>query len=108
MSSGPLLGYNNNVRHRQRVFHIQTEDSGVKHPHVITHIFMDGGRILKSLKSSYAEHVGAPGLTDTVRAIMREQHKGMFIALRDGQLDICRGGGHRHHERDAGERHRTN
>jgi hypothetical protein len=26
----PLLGYNNNVRHKGKVFHIQTEDSGVK------------------------------------------------------------------------------
>lgn len=83
----PLLGYNNNVRHKGRVFHIQTEDSGVKHPHVITHIFMDGGRILKSTKTSYAEHVGNDGLADTVRKMMKDQHKAMFVALRDGQLD---------------------
>ena len=50
----PLLGYNNNVRHKNRVFHIQTENSSVKHPHIITHLFMDGGRILKSVKTSYA------------------------------------------------------
>ncbi len=85
--SSPLLGYNNNVRHKNRVFHIQTEDSGVKHPHVITHIFMDGGRILKSVKMSYAEHVGTPGMTEIVRAMMRDQHKAMFIELRDGRLD---------------------
>jgi hypothetical protein len=83
----PLLGYNNNVRHRGRVFHIQTEDSGVNHPHIITHLFMDGGRILKSVKTSYAEHVGADAMSDTVRAMMKEQHKAMFIALRDGQFD---------------------
>lgn len=83
----PLLGYNNNVRHKNRVFHIQTEDSGVKHPHVITHLFMDGGRILKSVKRSYAEHVGSDGLADVVRGMMKEQHKAMFIALRDGQFD---------------------
>src|SRR5215203_790783 len=83
----PLLGYNNNVRHRGRVFHIQTEDSGVKHPHIITHLFMDGGRILKSVKRSYAEHLGAEGMQDTVKQLMKEQHKAMFIALRDGQFD---------------------
>lgn len=83
----PLLGYNNNVRHKGRVFHIQTEDSGVKHPHVITHIFMDGGRILKSTKTSYADHVASDGLSDTVRKMMKDQHKAMFVALRDGQLD---------------------
>lgn len=83
----PLLGYNNNVRHKNRVFHIQTEDSGVKHPHVITHLFMDGGRILKSVKRSYAEHLGAENLSETVRQLMKEQHKAMFIALRDGEYD---------------------
>ena len=83
----PLLGYNNNVRHRGRVFHIQTEDSGVNHPHIITHLFMDGGRILKSVKKSYAEHVGTDNMSETVRVLMKEQHKAMFIALRDGQFD---------------------
>ncbi len=83
----PLLGYNNNVRHKSRVFHIQTEDSGVKHPHIITHLFMDGGRILKSIKKSYAEHLGTEGLSDVVRQMMKEQHKAMFIALRGGQFD---------------------
>src|SRR4051812_41908931 len=83
----PLLGFNNNVRHRGRLFHIQTEDSGVRHPHVITHLFMDGGRVLKSVKTSYAEEVGAVGMVDTVRALMKQQHKSMFIALRDGTYD---------------------
>jgi hypothetical protein len=83
----PLLGYNNNIRHRNRVFHVQTEDSGVRHPHIITHLFMDGGRILKSIKTSYVEHVGAEKMQDVVRQMMKEQHKAMLIALRDGQYD---------------------
>jgi hypothetical protein len=83
----PLLGYNNNVRHKNRVFHIQTEDSGIKHPHIITHLFMDGGRILKSVKTSYADHVGKDKLGDVVRQMMKEQHKSMFRALRDGEFD---------------------
>jgi hypothetical protein len=83
----PLLGFNNNVRHKGRVFHIQTEDSGVRHPHIITHLFADGGRILKSTKTSYAEHIGQERLSETVRGMMQEQHKAMFIALRDGQFD---------------------
>jgi hypothetical protein len=87
MATSPLLGFNNNVKHRGRLFHIQTEDSGVKHPHVITHLFADGGRILKTTKTSYAEHVGSERLADVVRELMKEQHKAMFIALRDGEFD---------------------
>jgi hypothetical protein len=83
----PQLGFNNNVRHKGRVFHIQTEDSGVKHPHVITHLFADGGRILKSTKTSYAEFLGEEELAKKVRSLMQEQHKAMFIALRGGKFD---------------------
>jgi hypothetical protein len=83
----PLLGFNNNVKHKGRIFHIQTEDSGVKHPHVITHLFTDGGRLLKTTKTSYAEQLGAERLEQIVRDLMKEQHKAMFIALQDGQLD---------------------
>jgi hypothetical protein len=87
MTQSPLLGFNNNVKHRGKLFHIQTEDSGIRHPHVITHLFMDGGRILKTIKTSYAEHLGSDKLQQVVRDLMKEQHKMMFIALRDGQFD---------------------
>ena len=89
----PLLGYNNNIRHKSRVFHVQTEDSGVRHPHIITHLFMDGGRILKSIKTSYAEHLGAEKMADLVRLMMKDQHKSMLMALRDGQYDDLVEGG---------------
>lgn len=83
----PLLGYNTNVRHKGKLYHIQTEDSGVRHPHIITHLFADGGRIVASKKTTYAELVGAEDLRDRVKQMMRDQHKAMFIALRDGHYD---------------------
>ncbi|MCA9615386.1 MAG: hypothetical protein H6722_04865 [Sandaracinus sp.] len=83
----PLLGYNTNVRHKGKLFHIQTEDSGIKHPHVITHLFADGGRIVASRKTSYGDLVGREDLRDRVKELMRAQHKAMFIALRDGEYD---------------------
>lgn len=83
----PQVGFNNNVKHRGRVFHIQTEDSGVNHPHITTHLFVDGGRIIKSERNDYAELIGKAELTTLLRKRMKEQHKAMFIALRRGQLD---------------------
>lgn len=56
-------------------------------PHVITHLFMDGGRILKSVKQSYADHVGSETLPDIVRKLMKDQHKDMVVALRGGEFD---------------------
>ena len=83
----PLVGYNTNVRHKGNLYHIQTEDSGVKRPHVITQLFADGGRIIASEKTSYEEHVGAENLQTLVKKLMQEQHKRVFIALRDGEYD---------------------
>ena len=83
----PLLGFNNNVRHRGRIFHIQTEDSGVKTPRIVTHLFADGGRIIKTTRTDYAEHVARVDMQTFVRGSMKEQHKAMFTALRLGELD---------------------
>ena len=83
----PLLGFNNNVRHRGRIFHIQTEDSGIKNPRIVTHLFADGGRIIKTTRTDYAEHVNRADMQPFVRSLMKEQHKAMFTALRLGELD---------------------
>ncbi len=83
----PLVGFNNNVKHKGRLFHVQTEDSGVRKPHIVTHLFADGGRIIESTRTDYAEHLGREDMATAVRRMMKEQHKAMFIALRDGQLD---------------------
>ncbi len=87
MAVSPLLGYNTNVRHHGKVYHIQTEDSGATHGHIFTHLFADGGRIIASKKTTYKEHVGTERYPDIVKKLMRESHKTMFIALRDGLFD---------------------
>ena len=83
----PQLGFNNNVKYAGRTFHIQTEDSGVNHPHITTHLFADGGRILKSQRTDYSELLGSDELAEIVRKRMKEQHKAMFLALRSGEFD---------------------
>lgn len=83
----PLVGYNTNVRHRGKVFHIQTEDSGLAHGHIFTHLFADGGRIIATKKTTYVEYIGTDKYPATVKKLMQAQHKAMFIALRDGLFD---------------------
>lgn len=83
----PLVGYNNNVRHHGKVFHVQTEDSGVHHARIFTHLFADGGRIIATKKSGYQEHLGTDRFPSVVKKLMQAQHKAMIIALRDGLFD---------------------
>src|SRR5262245_62797269 len=89
MNSSPptLTGFNNNVRYRGMRFHIQTEDSGVSRPHITTHLFADGGYVIKSLRTDYAEFVDHPERVSVVQRMMREQHRAMALELRDGKLD---------------------
>ncbi|MFO7180666.1 MAG: hypothetical protein DIU78_018340 [Pseudomonadota bacterium] len=88
-NASPVTGYNNNVRHRGCIFHIQTEDSGIKNPRIVTHLFADGGRIIHTLRTDYREHVDAPNLVEIVRRLMKAQHKAAYLALRRGELDAA-------------------
>lgn len=90
-AQSPLLGYNTNVRYKGKVFHIQTEDSGILKPHVMTHLFADGGRILKSQKTSYAHLLETDDVAGQVKKLMQDQHRAMFVALREGQFDVVAG-----------------
>jgi hypothetical protein len=81
------VGFNNNVKYKNHTFHIQTEDSGLDKPHVITHLFADGGRVIKSHKRSYAEHVRREDVAPFVRQLMKGQQLEMALALREGRFD---------------------
>lgn len=83
----PLFGFNSTVRRRGIDFHIQTEDSGVVHPHVITHVFAEGGRIISTRRTSYAEHVTAQDRHDFVRRLLLEQHRQAIVELQSGKYD---------------------
>jgi hypothetical protein len=83
----PLVGFNNNVRYRGMRFHIQTEDSGVSRPHIITHLFADGGHVIKSVRTDYSEYVDRPDRPVLIQQMMRDQHRAMALDLRDGRLD---------------------
>ena len=81
------VGFNNNVKYKAQTFHIQTEDSGLGKPHIITHLFADGGRVIKSHKRSYAEHVDRDDVAPFVRQLMKGQQLEMALSLREGRFD---------------------
>ena len=87
-----VTGFNHNIKHKGKVYHVQTEDSGVNNPHIITHLFV-GGNILATKKSSYADMVKSESLAELVREMMEEQHKEMLRNLVNGTYDnVDRGG----------------
>lgn len=81
-----LPGFNTNIRHRGVLFHVQSEDSGREHPHIITHLYY-GGTIVFSEKSSYASRVSEADLAGVVRGLMEGQHKAVLKRLRAGDFN---------------------
>ncbi len=81
-----LTGYNTDFSYRGKSFHVQTEDSGIKNPVIVTLLYKEG-KILSSRKVSYADILKADCLDDAVRELMKEQHKQMMKNLKDGKFD---------------------
>lgn len=81
-----VVGFNHNLKHRGRTYHVQTEDSGLENPHVVTHLFV-GGNVVASKRTSYADIVRAENLSRVVRELMEEQHKEMLRDLVEGVYD---------------------
>jgi hypothetical protein len=92
-----VTGFNHNIKHKGKVYHVQTEDSGVNNPHIITHLFV-GGNILASKKTSYADILNAENLAEVVRELMEEQHKEMLRNLINGVYDNFEAGASRHYQ----------
>jgi len=81
-----VLGYNHNVRYRGELFHVQTEDSGLANPTIITLLYR-GGTIIASRKTSYADIVKIENLEHIVEELMKDQHKEMLRHLKNGDFD---------------------
>jgi len=79
-----LVGYNTNISYKGTVYHVQTEDSGLKNPHIITLLY-NKGTILSRKKVSYANIVAAPEYKEKVSELMKEQHKAMIKELIAGK-----------------------
>jgi hypothetical protein len=81
-----VSGFNHNITHKQRIFHVQTEDSGVSNPTIVTLLYV-GGNILAQKKTSYAELLDSPNVAELVRQRMEEQHKEMLRSVVAGKYD---------------------
>lgn len=81
-----IVGFNHNISYKGVGFHVQTEDSGVKNPHLVTLLY-HGGTIIASQKTVYADILKVDNLQQVVEDLAKEQHKGMLRRLTQGEFD---------------------
>ena len=81
-----IVGFNHNVTYRGTGFHVQTEDSGLQKPQLVTLLY-HAGTIVASQKTVYADIVKVDNLDQVVEELAKEQHKGMLRRLTKGEFD---------------------
>src|SRR5262249_32765713 len=85
-----LPGFNHNIRYKDKVSHVQTEDNGIDDPDVVTQVFL-GGQIVAIERTSYGE-ILVEGLDEKsrdsqIRSRMQDQHKRLLKNLVLGTYD---------------------
>lgn len=81
-----VTGFNTDVQHDGKVYHVQTEDKGTNNPIIETLIYV-GGEILAARRTSYADLL-AKGLNEKeIAERIETQHNRMILDIRDGKYD---------------------
>src|SRR3954466_5227693 len=83
-SSGVITGFNTDIRHNDKVYHIQTEDKGLSNPYIESLVYV-GGEILASKKTSYAEQAKSGIDEKWIGSLMEQQHRTMIAAIKRGR-----------------------
>jgi hypothetical protein len=81
-----ITGFNTDIKHNDKVYHIQTEDKGVQNPYIESLVYV-GGEILASKKTSYAEQVKTGVDEKWIGSLMEQQHRTMIAAIKRGRFD---------------------
>lgn len=81
-----ITGFNTDIKHADKVYHIQTEDKGLQNPYIESLVYV-GGEILASKKTSYAEQVKAGVEEKWIGSLMEQQHRTMIAAIKRGRFD---------------------
>src|SRR4029079_18480326 len=85
-SGAPMItGFNTDIKHGDKVYHIQTEDKGLQNPYIESLVY-GGGEILASKKASYAEQIKGGGADEKwIGGLMEQQHRTMIAAIKRGR-----------------------
>jgi hypothetical protein len=82
-----ITGFNTDIKHNEKVYHVQTEDKGVGNPYIESLVYV-GGEILASKKTSYAEQLSAGAIDEKwIGGLMEQQHRTMIAAIKRGRFD---------------------
>ena len=81
-----ITGFNTDVKHASRIFHVQTEDKGESNPKIESLIYV-GGQIMDSIRFDYSEKI-VDGFDEAlVTQLMEDQHRRVIRDIKVGKYD---------------------
>jgi hypothetical protein len=80
-------GFNHNIRYKNVLFHVQTEDYGKQKHQVVTQLFHSGAIICK-VQTDYQEFLDLDDVGEQIMELMKVQHIKMLKDLVSGKIDI--------------------
>ena len=80
-----ITGFNTDVKHGSKVYHVQTEDKGRNNPKIETLVYV-GGEILDNYRTSY-EKSKAELTEEKIMELLEKQHKRVVRTIKIGKYD---------------------
>lgn len=84
-------GFNTDVVHKGKSYHVQTEDLGRENPYILTLLYQ-AGAIIYRIKTNYLEVLGSNPNERQIRKLMERQHQQVIADLKAGRFDEGQGG----------------
>ena len=82
-----LPGYNDNIRIKNQVYHVQTETRGTKDaPYIVTLVF-SSGKILYRRKTEWLGAVDTDDALKQFKALLEEQHADVISQIKNDTLE---------------------
>lgn len=97
-----ITGFNTDVEHEGVVYHVQTEDKGLKSPLLLSLVYV-GGTILASKRTPYEDLIAAGFDEKKLAERLQRQHKLICAAIKAGRIEDLK----KQTERESASRAKT-
>lgn len=82
-----ITGFNTDVPHRDRVYHVQTEDRGTKDNPVLESLVYIGGTIIAKKLTPYADKISEGANEAAIALLLKKQHQVIIAAIKAGRIE---------------------
>ncbi|HMG34640.1 MAG TPA: hypothetical protein VKM94_11935 [Blastocatellia bacterium] len=81
-----ITGFNTDVRHDGRVYHVQTEDRG-REKAVLESLVYVGGTIVAKKSTPYSDQLAKGATEDMIAGLLKKQHQVIIAAIKAGRIE---------------------